>query len=111
MSETLFSLWFAVMGMVAVFAVITVLTLAMVLSGAVFAGRDRSRPAPEPRGPASDGEVPQEHVAAIAAALAIHRAELEADVVLLGGPDEPPWTGDGRSRVPAGHVPALRRTR
>jgi Na+-transporting methylmalonyl-CoA/oxaloacetate decarboxylase gamma subunit len=113
MSETLFSLLFAVMGMVAVFSVITVLTLAMVLSGSIFAGRGRngSAPAPEPRRPASDGDVPPEHVAVIAAALAIHRAELEADVVLLGDQDEPPWPGDGRCRVPAGHVPALRRTR
>jgi Na+-transporting methylmalonyl-CoA/oxaloacetate decarboxylase gamma subunit len=113
MSETLFSLWFALTGMVAVFAVITVLTLAMVLSGSIFAGRGRKKPAPapRPRRPRSEDDVPHEHVAVIAAALAIHQAELEADVVLLGGHGEPPWSGDGRRRLPAGQVPALRRTR
>jgi sodium pump decarboxylase gamma subunit len=113
MSETAFDMWFAVMGMTAVFTVIIVLTFAMVLSGTIFAGRGRSKPAPapKPRTAAKEGDVPEEHVAVIAAALAVHRAELEADVVLLGGQDEPPWPGDGRRRVPPGQVPALRRTR
>ncbi len=106
MSETVFSLWFAVI------TVITILTLAMVLSGAIFAGRGRGpAAAPRPREPETRGGVPEEHVAAIAAALAIHRAELEADVILLSGHDEPRWPGDGRRRLPAGQVPALRRTR
>ena len=115
MSETVFDMWFAVMGMTAVFAVIAVLTFAMVLSGSLFAGRGRKPAAPprprEPRGEERTDGVPEEHVALISAALAIHRAELEADVVLLGGQDEPPWPGEGRRRVPPGQVPALRRTR
>jgi Na+-transporting methylmalonyl-CoA/oxaloacetate decarboxylase gamma subunit len=112
MSETAFSLWFAVMGMIAVFTVIIVLTIAMVLSGAIFAGRGRKpAAAPQPRKSVPGDGAPEEHVAVIAAALAIHRTELEADVVLLGGRDEPPWPGDGRRRTPPGVVPALRRTR
>jgi len=112
MSETVFSMWFAVMGMIAVFTVIIVLTLAMVFSGTIFAGRGKKpAAAPKPGKPAAEGGVPEEHVAVIAAALAIHRAELEADLVLLAGYDEPPWPGDGRRRSPSGDVPALRRTR
>lgn len=112
MSETVFSLWFAVMGMIAVFAVIAILTLTMVMTGSLFAGRG-GKPAPvqAPARRAREGDVPEEHVAVIAAALAIHRAEIEADVVLLGGGDESAWPGDGRRRLPAGQVPALRRTR
>ncbi|MBW2260945.1 MAG: OadG family protein [Deltaproteobacteria bacterium] len=112
MSETVFSLWFAVMGMTAVFTVITILTLAMVLTGAIFAGRGRKpAAAPKPRKLEEEGSVQEKHVAVIAAALAIYRAELEADVILLAGHGEPRWTGDGRRRVPPGDVPALRRTR
>lgn len=113
MNESMFNLQFAIVGMVAVFAVITILTIVMVTTGLFFArhGAKAPRRKRTAGSPAGKDEVPEEHVAVIAAALAIHTEGSGRDVVLLEGTGGGAWTSMARERPGTGEVPALRRTR
>jgi Na+-transporting methylmalonyl-CoA/oxaloacetate decarboxylase gamma subunit len=113
MNDTAFSLAFALLGMSMVFAVITILTLAMVVTGTLFASRDRQVRKAEPlpsSEPGEAGEVPAEHVAVIAAALSIQESLAASEITLLD-PGGDAWQGPSRVRPGPGSVPSLRRTR
>lgn len=112
MSKLVFSLLFSAMGMAFVFMVIAVLTAAMLCMGfllkkspvRVGRGDEPSRAGAVPPGPKA------EHIAVIAAALAIHRGGARSEIAMLApGPGE--W---GRPALPeparGGHR-ALRRIR
>lgn len=112
MSETLFNLLFATAGMVAVFTVITILTLWMILTGRIFSRpkrRDRTGTATPPS--RRDDSVPEDHVAVIAAAVAIHTGDLGPEVSLIEGDMKASWAAAGRGLPGPGEVPALRRTK
>jgi sodium pump decarboxylase gamma subunit len=112
MSESMFSLLFAITGMAAVFIVITILTIAMAASGNLLGRKPRGSTARgrEKGAPARRGGTPEDHVAVIAAALAIHRGGSGGDVVLLAD-EEATWGTPARQGRGPGEVPALRRTR
>ena len=107
----MFSLLFAITGMIAVFIVITILTVAMLASSNLFSSRSAGSKAKKPKAePRKPGSVPEDHVAVIAAAMSIHRGGSGADVALFADEQEN-WGPAARGRPGRGHVPALRRTR
>jgi hypothetical protein len=93
-----------------VFGVITFLTLAMVITGSVFADRGRRTQDAARRAAAGAGSVPEEHLAVIAVALTVHTTGLTKGITLMadGGTG---WASPVRGRPGGVHIPRLRRTR
>ncbi len=113
MSEATFSTTFAFLGMAVVFTIILVLTAAMLVTGYMFktfllpgtpTGECRYQPSPM-------SDPPAEHVAVIAAAIAIHRGAARGEISMLAQEDRGPWSVGSMVLQCHGHLNVLRRTR
>jgi len=103
---------FATVAMTLVFAVIGILTACFYASGALFTWFERRFTARSgvPHGPAPAG-TPAEHVAVIAAALAMHGRRSGEEIRLLDRGRFADWSDDARLPSRPDAMPALRRTR
>ena len=112
MSDLVFSLLFACMGMTFVFLVIMALTLAMLTMGYIMGKSPVPvKPARKKTTAPDTAAPPAEHVAVIAAAITIFRGGAPTQIHMLSDGDRIPWRADVGSPPTADRLQVLRRTR